>query len=75
MVETTRGAGFTAAGMVTGCSSRDTSFSSEFAVFASAWSDVLALELLVVGTILFGPSSALMIGGSDGSIEPPNMAR
>jgi len=25
--------------------------------------------------ILVGPSSALMIGGNDGSIEPPNIAR
>src|SRR5208282_3250538 len=31
MVETTRGAGFTGAGILTGCSSRDTSFSPELA--------------------------------------------
>ena len=58
MVETTRGGGFSGAGMATGCSSRDTSFSRKSAVFASTWSDVLALELLMAGTILFGPSWA-----------------
>ena len=71
MVETTRGVGFTGVGMSTGCSSRDTSFSPELALLASAWSTLFGL----LGTILFGPLSALMIGGSDGSIELPNMAR
>src|SRR5271169_3087239 len=75
MVETTRGAAFAGAGTSTGFSSRETSFSPEPALFAPAWPDVLACELPALGTILFGPSSALMIGGSDGSIEPPNMAR
>ena len=72
MVETTRGAGFTGAGIWTGCSSRETSFSSELALAASAWS---VLPFGLAGMILLGPSSALMIGGSDGSIELPNMAR
>ena len=72
MVETTRGAGFTGAGISTGCSSRETSFSPELASLAFACSDAFGLGL---GTILFGPSSALMIGGSEGSIELPNIAR
>jgi len=73
IVETTRGAGFAGVGMSTGCSSRETSFSPEPARFASACVDGPDLGLL--GTILFGPSSALMIGGSDGKIDAPNMAR
>ena len=72
MVETTRGV-FAGAGTSTGFSSRDTSLSGEPALPALAWpDDAVALP---AGTILFGVSSALMIGGSDGSIEPPNMAR
>ncbi len=34
MVETTRGAGFTGAGILTGCSSRETIFSPEFELLA-----------------------------------------
>jgi hypothetical protein len=74
MVETTRGAVLGGCGMTTGVSWRGTSLSSE-PLFAFAWSELLACALPALGMILVGPSSALMIGGSDGSIEPPNMAR
>ncbi len=71
MVETTRGV-FAGAGTSTGRSSRDTSLSGEPELFA-AWPDAFAAP--PAGTILFGVPSALMIGGSAGSIEPPNIAR
>ena len=72
MVETTRGVELTGAGMVTGCSSRETSFSPELESLAAAWSE---LVFGLGGMILLGPSSALMIGGNVGSIELPNIAR
>ena len=75
IVETTRGPLLAGAGTSTGCSSRETTFSPEVPVIALAWSEPLPCALLALGTILFGPVSALMIGGSDGIIEPPNMAR
>jgi hypothetical protein len=75
IVETTRGAALTGAGTSTGFSWRGTSFSPEPALPASAWSDVPARELPALGKILLGLLSALMIGGNDGSIELPNIAR
>src|SRR5271169_442862 len=72
MVDTTRGV-LAGTGTSTGFSSRDTSLSGEPALLAFAWPNAAAE--LPAGTILFGLSSALMIGGSDGSIEPPNIAR
>jgi hypothetical protein len=82
IVETTRGAVMVGVfggalgdcGMTIGVSWRGTSLSPE-SPFAFAGSALLACELPALGMILVGPSSALMIGGSDGSIEPPNMAR
>src|SRR5208282_1594174 len=70
IVAMTRGAAF-GGWICTGCSSRDTSFSPELGLVAPAWLD----EPAWVGMILFGPSLALMIGGSDGRITPPNIAR
>jgi hypothetical protein len=74
-VATDRGAVLaTGGGMSTGRSSRDTSRSPERAVSAlSRWA--LSCELTPFGMILLGPPSALMIGGSDGKAEPPNIAR
>ena len=71
MVETTRGVGG-GVWMFSGCSSRETSFSPEApealpVLVASAWVSPW------LGMILFGPSLALMIGGSDGNTEPPEM--
>jgi hypothetical protein len=70
IVATTRGAAF-GGWICTGCSSRDTSFSPELGFVAPAWLDAPAWA----GMILFGPSLALMIGGSDGRIALPNIAR
>ncbi len=71
MVETTRGAVFIGTGTSTGFSSRDTSFSLDPPPPVCA----ALCALPAFGIILFGPVSALMIGGSDGSIEPPNTVR
>ena len=73
IVETTRGAGF-GASMVTGCSSRDTRFSVE-PVVATASAALLAAPACGSSAILLGPLLALMIGGSVGNTDPPNMAR
>ena len=79
MVATTRGAvgaiAFAGCGTLTGVSSRGTSWSPEPELFAPACSEAPPGEFAAFGMILVGPSSAFMIGGSDGSIEPPNMAR
>jgi hypothetical protein len=73
MVETTRGGAF-GGGIGTGCSSRETSFSGEPGLAEAAGFEAPAWAWL--GTILVGPSLALIIGGSDGiRIAPPNIAR
>ncbi len=74
MVETTRELVF-GASMSTGCSSRDTTFSVELPLPVPDGSEASAWESRWLGRILFGPPLALMIGGSMGSIELPNMAR
>jgi hypothetical protein len=73
IVETTRGGGF-GASMVTGCSSRDTRFSVE-PVVATDCAALPAAPACGSSAILFGPLLALMIGGSVGNTDPPNMAR
>ncbi len=75
IVETTRGGAF-GGWIATGCSSRDSSFSGEPGVAAPAWFDAAAWASLRLGATLFGPSLALITGGSDGtSIAPPNIER
>jgi hypothetical protein len=71
IVETTRGAAF-GGSILTGCSSRETILSVEPVAAKPVRFALLAWES---GTILLGPSFALMIGGSVGNTEPPNMAR
>ena len=70
IVATTRGAAF-AGSTLTGCSSRETRFSADPLVVAL----VVSLLAWDSGTILFGPLFALIIGGSVGRTEPPNIAR
>ena len=74
IVETTRGDAF-GAGISTGCSSRDTSFSPVAAGAAPGWPVTFAWLSARLGMILFGPSLGLMIGGMVGSIELPIMER
>jgi hypothetical protein len=70
MVETMRGGGL-AAGISPGCSWCATNCSPVPLPLASAWPGAPAW----LGTVLIGPSAGLMIGGSAGSTELPNMAR
>ena len=69
IVATTRGGAF--CGWIgTGCSSRGTSFSAVLAALIPGF----PADAACAGTILFGESLALMIGGSDGMNDlPPNM--
>ena len=77
MVATTRGAAF-GGSIATGCSSRDTRFSVEPVVAAPACFGspaLFACESAAAGATLIGPLLALMMGGSVGRTEPPNIAR
>src|SRR5579872_7001770 len=75
MVETMRGlGGFAGSWMSTGCSSCDTSFSVDPPAGAG-WPALAERVSPLAGTILFGQSLALMMGGSVGSTEPPNIVR
>ena len=59
----------------TGCSSRETSLSGAAGVAALDSTELSAWAALLLGTILFGPRLALMIGGRFGNAALPNIAR
>ena len=72
IVETTREVGFGGT-IVTGCSSRETSFSIDPVVTVSTWlalAAFLACGSLEAGSILIGWVVALMIGGTAGRSAP-----
>ena len=70
IVEMTRGTAFGASRMSIGCS-----FSLEPALVTDVWLELLRQVSLLFRTILLGPVPALMIGGSAGNTDPPNIAR
>ena len=70
IVEMTRGTAFGASRMSIGCS-----FSLEPALVMDVWLELLCRISLLFRTMLLGPVPALMIGGSAGNTDPPNMAR
>jgi len=69
IVEMTRGTAFGASRMSIGCS-----FSLEPALVTDVGLELLCRISLLFRTML-GPVPALMIGGSAGNTDPPNMAR
>jgi hypothetical protein len=75
MVEITRGANDLVGSFnSTGCSSRETTCSLGPAL-ATRSTALPESALCPDGTTLVGVALALMIGGNDGSMAPPNMAR
>jgi len=77
IVEITREVGFGGT-IVTGCSSRETSFSIDPVVTVSTWlalAAFLACGSLAAGAIFVGSLLALMIGGSIGRPAPLIVAR
>ena len=70
IVEMTRGTAFGASRMSIGCS-----FSLEPALVMDVWLELLCRISLLFRTMLLSPVPALMIGGSAGNTDPPNIAR
>ena len=66
----TRGSVFGASRMSIGCS-----FSLKPALLTDVWLELLRRVSLLFWTMSLGPVPALMIGGSAGNTDPPNMAR
>ena len=70
IVEITRGTAFGASRMSIGCS-----FSLQPALVTDVWLELFRRVSLLFRTILLGPVPALMIDGSAGNTDPPNIAR
>ncbi len=68
------GAGF-GGSMLIGSSSRETTFSPADALATPPWPELAAWVSPEFGMTLLGEVFALMMGGSAGSSDPPNMVR